>query len=350
LKIGRAEVRLSAGTSVALTIFVLVILFIEIWGPAHTLARGWLLAFGIWSGFPVGSLVLLMIHRLTGGRWGIALAPVLMPAALFVPVVALAFVPIAFSPRAIYPWANDASIASGLHLYLNVPGFILRAMIALVGWSALGIAFACRFGGRLLAGLGLAFYGATISLVAIDWFMSVEPSYTSSAFGATIAVQQILTALAIVAVVGPSNLSEERASDLAAFLIAALLGVIYLSFMTFIVDWYGNLPPKAAWYLKRSHGGWGPTISGSAAFAVLAFGLLLKQSIRRSQMGLRLAGIAALVAIALHMAWLLVPSFPAQTSAIFAALLVSLAFISLGVVARPQVMQAEPHKGGQHAC
>jgi hypothetical protein len=54
-------------------------------------ARGWLVAFVFWSGIPAGSLVLLLIHRLTGGRWGERLAPALRPAAGAAPLALLAF-------------------------------------------------------------------------------------------------------------------------------------------------------------------------------------------------------------------------------------------------------------------
>ena len=42
------------------------------------------------------------------------------------------------------------------------------------------------------------------------------------------------------------------AGDLGGLLIATLLGVVYLEFMTFVVAWYGDLPDKAAWFLKRA--------------------------------------------------------------------------------------------------
>ena len=58
---------------------------------ATATARGWLLCFAIVSGIPLGSLVLLMIHRLTGGAWGFALAPLLRGAAFCIPLVGLGF-------------------------------------------------------------------------------------------------------------------------------------------------------------------------------------------------------------------------------------------------------------------
>src|SRR5581483_6737114 len=44
-------------------------------------AAGWLVGFLFWSQLPIGSLVLLLIHALTGGRWGESLRPALAPTA-----------------------------------------------------------------------------------------------------------------------------------------------------------------------------------------------------------------------------------------------------------------------------
>ena len=77
--------------------------------PVEPLLRGWLVAFAIWSPVPIGSMILLLIHCLTGGKWGQAAAPILRPAAALTPVVALAFVPVLVGLRHIYPWAADPS-------------------------------------------------------------------------------------------------------------------------------------------------------------------------------------------------------------------------------------------------
>ena len=84
-----------------------VVLAIGLAASPKSVVQGWLIAFVFVSGIPIGSLVLLLIHRLTGGRWGTALAPVLMPAASMVPLVALVFLPLAFGLSAPYRWASD---------------------------------------------------------------------------------------------------------------------------------------------------------------------------------------------------------------------------------------------------
>ena len=67
---------LAAGLLAVLGLFV----------PITPLLRGWLVAFAICGSIPIGSMTWLLIHRLTGGEWGIAAAPVLRPAAAMSPL------------------------------------------------------------------------------------------------------------------------------------------------------------------------------------------------------------------------------------------------------------------------
>ena len=290
--------------------------------PIEPLLRGWLVAFAIWSTVPIGSMVLLMIHRLTGGEWGVAAAPVLCPAAAMTPLALLAFVPVLIALPHVYPWAADPSAipADVARWYLNAPSFWIRAVIALGGWSVLAIVFAAGFGSRLLAGLGLAFFGLTISLVAVDWYLSLEPHYEATAFAAMIAIQQLLAALAVAAVVGSPMIEGKVAGDLGGLLMATLLGVVYLELMTFVVAWYGDQPDKAEWFLKRASPGWLSLLVVALLMgAAVPFGMLLIEAVRRSRRGLRVAGSLILFGSALHIAWLLVPAFETQAGVMSAA-------------------------------
>jgi hypothetical protein len=202
--------------------------------------------------------------------------------------------------------------------------------VALGGWSVLAILLAQERCPPLLAGLGLAFYGLTISLVAVDWILSVDPSFTSTAFAAGIAIQQILSALAFAAVVAPEAPDDPAAGDLGAFLIASLLGVVYLDLMSYVVSWYGDLPDKAAWYMLRSSGGWGWTIV--IAFlvgAVLPFALLLNGRLRRDRSSLRVAGVLILIGVGVHVVWLFAPAFSAVTLTAAAISVAVLAALSI---------------------
>lgn len=283
--------------------------------------RGWLLAWTIASAVPVGALVLLLVHRITGGRWGEALAPVLRPAALCLPLAALAFLPVMLGLGAIYSWAAGGAVAARpdvARYYLEPLLFDLRATVTLAGWSALAVLIATGRCNRLAAGLGLAFFGLTISLAAVDWILSLAPHYVSSAFAAGIAVESMLAALAFAAVVSPGRLGAQDASDLATLMLATLSGTVYIALMAFIVAWYGDLPAKAAWYLRRGETPWLAVIlTGLIGGAVIPFGLMLLGAVRRSRAALRPVGLLLLLGVALHRAWLILPAFEDASEAAF---------------------------------
>ncbi|ACA20107.1 conserved hypothetical protein [Methylobacterium sp. 4-46] len=275
-------------------------------------ARGWLAAYAAWSGIPIGSLALLLIHGLTGGRWGEALAPVLRPAASLTPLAALAFLPIALGLAAIYPWAADPAQAPPqvAPLYLHPTFFLARSVLALVIWSVIGLVVAAGRGGGLFAAVALLLHAVLISVIAVDWVLSVEPGFTSSAFAAGFAIEQMLSALAFAALLAPPDLAGRDASDLAGLLLATLTGTVYIALMSFIVAWYGDLPDKAAWYLRRGqHGLVWLIVAAVAAGAVLPFGLLLNGHLRRSRAALRLVGGLVLLGIGLHRLWLVAPAY-----------------------------------------
>jgi hypothetical protein len=290
--------------------------------PVEPLLRGWLVAFAIFSCVPIGSMTWLMIHRLTGGEWGRATAPVLRPVAAMCPLLIFSFVPVLAGIRHIYPWASDPAAipADVAHWYLNGLSFLVRTAIALLGWSLLALCFGAGLGSGLLAGLGLTFFGLSISLVAVDWYLSLEPHYIATAFAAMIAIQQMLAALAVAALISPPAVDEKTAGDIGGLLIATLLGVVYLEFMTFVVAWYGDLPDKAEWFLKRAGTGWlGILVAALTVGALLPFAMLMIRTVRCSRLGLRVASALILFGTTLHFAWLLVPAFDDQAAVVAAA-------------------------------
>ena len=306
-------------------------------GAGQAAARGWLAAYAAWSGIPIGSVVLLLIHRLTGGRWGEVLSPVLRPAAGLTPLAALAFVPVGIALASLYPWAADPGHAPpGVALlYLHPTAFLARSTVALVAWSLAGLVVAAGRGGPLFAAGALLLHGVLISVIAVDWVLSLEPGFVSSVFAAGVAIEQVLAALAFAALLSPPALDEGSAGDLGGLLIAAMLGTLYIGLMSFIVAWYGDLPEKAEWYLRRAEPGtvW-LVLAAIAAGALVPFGLLLNGRLRRSRAVLRATGALVLTGVALHGFWLIVPAFDRRTLplAFAAASFGLLALVSAAVV------------------
>ncbi len=298
-----------AGIAAALTLLLCGIV-----APGLALS-GWLAGLVFWLGIALGAFALLAIHALTGGLWLAPLFPVLAPAVATLPVFALLALPLLPGAAALWPWVADPSVvprATVAQWYLNLPGFALRGAVALAGWSVLGLLLV-RSGARR-PGLGapaLIFHAFAVTLLGVDWILSLDPHFRSTVFGAALGVTQILAALAWAALLEPEPAGfRGKAGDLARLIMAAALGAVYLGFAQFLVAWYGNLPYKAAWFLKREELPWILLEGASVALsAILPVAALLPAVLRRSPRMLAWVGAGVLLGVWLHLVWLVGPPF-----------------------------------------
>jgi len=163
--------------------------------------HSYLFAFSFWAGISVGSLALLMLQHLTGGGWGFVIRRVLEAATRTLLLVAILFVPIIAGARWVYRWTNTQEMARTAALaekakYLNVPFFTIRALVYFAIW--LTLAFLLNRWSlqqdqiaspqstkrmKLISGPGMVLLIFTVTFAAIDWLMSLEPNWTSGAFG-----------------------------------------------------------------------------------------------------------------------------------------------------------------------
>ncbi len=305
-------------------------------------AAGWLVGFVFWSQIPVGSLMLLMIYRLTGGRWGEALYPAFAPAARFVPVLFLLIAPVFIAMPVLYPWSQHAGDLKPdvLSYYLNTPFFIGRSLIAITGWSVLAFLLPRITGrvGQFVAGIGLLFHCVLISAVSVDWVLSIEPPFISSSFGASMAITQLIAALAWAAVWEPWGTSDSVAGDVGGLLLAFVLGITYVDFMALLVMWYSDLPSRLFWFVERDHFPWSP-LAGAAFFfgsAVPILALLLAR-VRNSAPELRVVSASVLAGLAFYYAYLIVPPFEPLALATAALALVAIGLLVAAAAGGPML-------------
>ena len=289
-------------------------------------AHGWLLAFVLFSQMALGSMALLLIHNLVHVRWGVQFGPPLRALVLGVPLLAVFWIPIAIHLGAIYPWAaSPAQVPPDVHaVYLNPSSFVLRSIVALAGWVLFAVLLLINGTvSRLTAALGLVFFGLSSYVFGFDWILSIGAPFISSSFNAEIAIQCLMAGLAACALFAPSVADRQARGDIGGFLLAASLGVFYFGLMSYIVNWYGNLPDQAEWYLDRE-GRWLFVVFAAVVFgAAIPIVSLLYGSVRNNGRPLRLVGASARLGIALHNLWLFAPLVTAQS--ILAAAIASIA-------------------------
>ena len=284
------------------------------WGlaaPRLALA-GWLTGLLFWLGLALGGYALLAVHALTGGKWLAPLFPVLAPAVATLPVFALLALPLLLDAAAVWPWVADPGNVPPdvARLYLNLPGLALRSGLALLGWSVFGLLLVGGGARRPAVGApALILHAVALTLLGLDWILALEPPFRSTAFGMWLGVTQLLGALAWCALLEPEP-GGKRAADLAGLLLACALGAAYLGFAQYLVAWYGNLKPRADWYLPRQAMPWllleGVSIATSAVLPLVG---LLPGVLRRNRRALAWIGGGVLIGILCHLAWLVGPGF-----------------------------------------
>ena len=314
-------------------------------------AAGWLVGFVFWSQILVGSLTLMMIHRLTGGRWGLLIAPAIEPAAAALPILLALAVPLFVALPVLYPWLQrpPAIKPDVLTHYLNVPAFVLRSGVAIVGWSVLAALLLRTRGrsGQLIAALGLVFHALVISGVSVDWYLSLEAPFNSSSFGATIAIASIVAALAWAALTVPIPPGDPALADLGGLLLATLLGLTYMNFMAVLVIWYGDLPAEEIWFVERGQFPWLLFAWVTFVFAsILPIFALMLSKIRSGRRALRAVGGCVLAGIAAFDIYLIAP--PAGVTAILPAIL-SILGIALGLFGASLKRGADVAVSAEHA-
>ena len=287
---------------------------------------GYLAGYVFCLGLTLGALALLLIHPLTGGDWGYALRPGLLAAIRTLPLLIVLFVPLWLSLPDLYRWAGPDALTEPVlqhkQWYLNVPFFSIRAIGYFVIWLGLTLSVSglLRNNRRTLPSalscIGLILYAITVTLASFDWLVSLQPEWSSSIFGMTLGVNQLLAATALGIAAGgyriwprqPQLPSAALCRDMANILLMFILLWAYLAYMEYLTIWAGDLPNDIVWYLPRTQTSWRWLAWALITFhLVVPFALLLFRALKSRPLILRRIAIMVLVANFLNAIWLVIP-------------------------------------------
>jgi hypothetical protein len=309
--------------------------------------RAYLLGFMCWLGVALGSMAILMIRHLTGGGWGMVIRRILGAAMRTVPLLALLFIPviIAVAQHRIYPWAMPLESIQDPHIrehlekhafvkagYLNFTGFFLRAIFYFAVWNLLSYLLSYwskqtdragapdnteRF--KAVAGPGLILYGFTISFAAIDWVMSLDPSWISTIFGLVILIGEVLSAMCFAVIVErilfdykpmSEMLNPDFVHDHGKWMLAFTMVWAYFNYSQWLIIWAGNLPAEITYYMRRLNGGWGYVGLFIVIFHfVIPFGTLLSRQFKRNIRQLVWLAAWLMLMRYLDLFWIIEPNF-----------------------------------------
>src|ERR1700688_4482876 len=320
--------------------------------------RAYLLGFMCWLGVALGSMAILMIRHLTGGGWGTVIRRIQGAAMRTLPLLAFLFIPVILGIHHLYIWAQPLGNIQDKHLhdhlvqitqtYLTVNGFIIRAIFYFAVWNVLSFLLSKwsketdrpnapdntgRF--KAVSGPGLILYGFTISFAAIDWIMSLDPSWISTIFGLIILIGEVLSAMCFAVVVErilfnykPMSelLTPDFVHDHGKWMLTFIMVWAYFNYSQWLIIWAGNLPSEITFYLKRLSGGWGSIGMILVLFHfVFPFMLLLSRPFKRDIRRLVWVAVWLMMMRYLDLFWIIEPNFSKALTVTIADIVVPIA-------------------------
>jgi hypothetical protein len=246
---------------------------------ASVLLRGYLIAWLFWLGISLGSLALTWLHNLTGGKWGRAIRLELTAAGQVLPLLAIGVIPLLMNIPALFEWARPEVVAHDALLqkktvWLNPTFFVIRTVLYFATWIGLGASitrlrrraqanptFENEHSLRFFSAMALVGYGLLVTLLSVDYSMSLEPHWYSGIYGVIYMVSYALAALGFTVAVASTRSPDKDPApfakrDLGNLLLAFTMLWTYMNLSQFLIIWMGDLPEENVWYLHRLNGGW----------------------------------------------------------------------------------------------
>ncbi|MES2503481.1 MAG: hypothetical protein V4534_01245 [Myxococcota bacterium] len=263
-----------------LALFVVAVLGFGLWGmgfsanPTRAM-YGYLFAYVSALTIPLGCIFYVLIQHLTRAGWSVLTRRMAEFGMAVVPMFAVLFLPIALLGHDLFPWSHAEHLDEILIKktpYLNMPFFMVRAVVYFVIWSAVAIWFyrksvAQDAGGRaeLSRTMGKVSTAAVIlialstSFASFDWLMSLQPHWYSTVFGVYFFAGCFLSALVFIAMMlmrSTVPVTAEHYQDIGKLLFGFTVFWAYIGFSQFMLYWYANIPEETEFYMHRLHHGW----------------------------------------------------------------------------------------------
>jgi hypothetical protein len=324
--------------------------------------RAYLISFMLLLGLALGSMAIIMIRHLTGGGWGVVIRRIQGAAMRTLPLLAAMFIPIILGIHKLYIWAQPLDNVKDKHLhdhlvditktYLTTNGFIYRAIFYFAIWNLLSFLLSKwskqgdtpgapdntdRF--KTVAGPGLILYGFTVSFAAIDWIMSLDPSWVSTIFGLVVLIGQVLAAMCFAVIIErilfdyepmSTMLKPDFVHDHGKWMLAFTMVWAYFNFSQWLIIWAGNLPAEITYYLRRLNGGWGTVGLFIVIFHfAVPFAILLSRQFKRNIRKLVWLAAWLLFMRYVDLFWIIEPNFSKTFTVTLADIVVPIALAGI---------------------
>ena len=234
----------------------------------------------------VGALAFYAIQWVAQAGWSIILFRVMEGITAYVlPGSIIFFILLALSGfhfNHMFTWMADGvsdpnspnydQIIAGKTGFLNVPFFLIRALIFLFGWNL--YRYVSRKNSIKLdetkdmsffkknynaAAIFLVFFIISESMMSWDWIMSVDPHWYSTLFGWYVFASFFVSGITMITLTTIylknkgllPEVTKSHLHDLAKFMFGISVFWTYLWFSQFMLMWYSNIPEEVTYFVTR---------------------------------------------------------------------------------------------------
>ena len=163
-------------------------------------------------------------------------------------------------------------IITGKTSYLNIPFYLIRTFIYLLGWCVAAfllrkfslkedIEGGLKWHNRMftLSAIFIVFAAITTSTGAWDWIMSIDTHWFSTLFGWYSFASFFVSACAVIAIITIylkyndylPEVNENHMHDFGRYLLAFSIFWTYTWFSQYLLIWYANIPEEVTYYVIR---------------------------------------------------------------------------------------------------
>ena len=299
--------------------------------------RSYLYAYMYWLGMALGSLGILLMNHVVGGKWGVVTRRLLEAGARTLPIMLVLLIPVLIGMGSLYFWtwpdirAHDPVIQRKA-LYLNIPFFLGRQVVYwglwfLYAWilkrksdeqdRTANPGLIVRM--RQISAPGLVIFTLAGSFACFDLMMSIEPRWFSTIYGGMFLADAFLETFAFTIIIlfvlskrPPFSqiITMQHFHDLGNLMFAFTILWAYLAFSQWLIIWSGNLPEEIPWYLRRMSSGWGAIAVILIVFHFFVpFFLLLSRFIKKTPVLLAWVALGMVVIRWIDVYWIVEPGF-----------------------------------------
>ena len=314
----------------------LVLGIIAFFADSYRASFAYLVSFIFFLSIVVGSLFLVALEYAANADWSTPFRRVSEFLAAGLPLLLLFAIPLMFYTSNLFQWShadlvNSDKMLQAKSAYLNTPFFMVRVFAIIVIW--LFFYFMITKNSRkqdetgnqvltkrniTLSVIFIPIFAITITLVSVDWIMSLESRWFSTIFGVYLFAGVTWSSLAALTLTSIKlkekgflhpAVKEDHYYSLGTLMFAFTAFWGYIAFSQYMLIWYGNLPEETFWFMQRWEGGWKiVSILLIVTHFIVPFFYLISYEAKTNPKKLKFISIWILSVHFLDLYWLIMPS------------------------------------------